>query len=208
MEKANMGNTGNIDPNLENLIKAMVDEKVQEKIGSVDDQISGILDRLDKLKQGSSNRATIVAFSGDMDKLIAAFIISIGAAAMDMEVSMFFTFWGITALKKQTIFSGKPLVGKMMAAMLPGGPDNMGTSKMNMMGMGPRFFKMVMKQHNAQSLPELIEVARELEIRFVACEMSMGIMGISKDEMIDGVEYAGVATYLADAGDSKITLFI
>ncbi len=203
-----MENTNSIDPNLEKLIRTMVEEKVQESLKPVNEQLSGLLEKSDAEKVGISDRATIVVFSGDMDKLMAAFIIAVGAAAMDMEVSMFFTFWGITALKKQTVYSGKPVVEKMMSVMLPGGPDKVGTSKMNMMGFGPKFFKMVMEQKNVQSLPELIALARDLELRMVACQMSMDIMGIREDELIDGIEYGGVATYLADAADSRITLFI
>jgi len=123
-------------------------------------------------------------------------------------VSMFFTFWGLTALKKQTVYAKKSVPEKMISMMMPGGPASVGTSQMNMMGMGPAFFKMLMKKNNVESLPDLIEMAQDLEVKMVACQMSMGIMGITKDELLDEISYGGVATYLADAGDSKITLFI
>ncbi|MDY6835149.1 MAG: DsrE/DsrF/DrsH-like family protein [Chloroflexota bacterium] len=158
--------------------------------------------------QALSNRATIVVFSGDMDKLMSAFIIATGAATMDMEVSMYFTFWGLVALKKTTIFRGKPMMEKMMAFMLPSGPRKVGTSKMNMLGIGPAFFKKAMNKNNVEKLPELIDVAREVGVRMVACQMSMGVMGIKREELIDGLEFGGVGAYMGDASDSKITLFI
>jgi peroxiredoxin family protein len=154
------------------------------------------------------NRATVVAFSGDMDKLVAAFIIVTGAATMGMEASMYFTFWGLSAIKKRTTFKNRKITEKLMSLMLPSGPASIGTSRMNMLGLGPVFFRHVMKKKNVQTLPDLIALARETGVRMVACQMSMEVMGITREELIDGVEYGGVATYLADARDSRITLFI
>jgi peroxiredoxin family protein len=155
-----------------------------------------------------ANRATIIAFSGDMDKLLAAFSIATGAVAMGMEVSMFFTFWGLTALKKKTILKGKTLSEKLIALMLPRGPDRLGTSRMNMLGIGPVFFKRLMRKKNVQSLPDMLTLARDLGVRMVACRTSMDMMGIGEGELIDGLEFAGVATYLADARSSRISLFV
>jgi peroxiredoxin family protein len=155
-----------------------------------------------------ANRATVVAFSGDMDRLMAAFIISTGAAAMGMDASMYFTFWGLSAIKKRTSFKNKKITEKLMGLMLPSGPASVGTSKMNMLGMGPAFFRYVMKQKNVQTLPDLITLAQEAGVKLVACQMSMDVMGITRGELIDGVECGGVATYLAEARDSRITLFI
>ncbi|MCA9258266.1 MAG: DsrE/DsrF/DrsH-like family protein [Planctomycetales bacterium] len=155
-----------------------------------------------------ADRATIVAFSGDMDKLMAAFIIATGAAAMGMEVCLFFTFWGLAAVKKQTLYRGKGILERLMAAMLPSGPHRLSTSKMNFLGAGPTFFKTVMRRKNVTSLPELVELAQELDVKMVACEMSMGVMGVTREEMIEGLEYGGVAAYLGDAAQSKVTLFI
>jgi peroxiredoxin family protein len=155
-----------------------------------------------------ANRATIVAFSGDMDKLFAAFTIATGAVAMGMQVSIFFTFWGLAALRKKTILKGKTISEKLIALMFPSGPNKLCSSKMNILGAGPVFFKRLMRKKNAQSLPELISLARDMGVRMVACRISMDIMGLREDELIDGLEFAGVATYLADARDSRITLFI
>jgi peroxiredoxin family protein len=143
-----------------------------------------------------------------MDKLLAAFVIATGAASTGMEVSMYFAFWGLTALKKKTVFRNKSITEKLMALMLPCGPDHLSISKMNMMGMGPAFFKYIMKKKNISDLPELMNAAREMGVRMVACQMSMDVMGIKKDELLDGLDYGGVSTYLADARESSITLFI
>ncbi len=155
-----------------------------------------------------SNRTTIIAFSGDMDKLFATFVLATGAAASGMQVSIFFTFWGLNALRKKSVLRGKGLCEKLMALMLPSGPARLGTSRMNMFGAGPVFFRYVMRKRNVQSLPDLLTAAREAGVRLVACRTSMEVMGIRQEELIDGVEFGGVATYLADARDSRISLFI
>jgi peroxiredoxin family protein len=156
----------------------------------------------------ASHRATLVCFSGDMDKLFAAFTIAVGAAASGMQVSMFFSFWGLNALRRKRVFKGKGLCQRLMAAMLPSNLGRLGTSRMNLFGAGAAFFRYVMKTRNVQTLPELMATAREAGVRMVACHTSMDVMGIRKEELIDGVELGGVATYLADACDSRITLFV
>lgn len=162
-----------------------------------------------RLKKASvADRATLVVFSGEMDRLMAAFIIATGAAAMGLEVSMYFTYWGLVALKNAPSYKDKSFPEMALTAILPSGPDTVPTSKMNWCGLGPMFFKHLMKTHNVESLSGLIEVAEELEVKMVACQMSMGIMGIRKEELRDGLQYGGVATYLGDATDSKLTLFI
>ena len=198
-----------IDPALLSYIDKIVTVKVAEQIeaaGHRDEQ--AVCKEENPGKAGTSDRASIVIFSGDMDKLLAAFVIATGAATMDMKVSMYFAFWGLTALKKKTVFRNKSITEKLMALMLPSGPARLSVSKMNMMGIGPAFFKHVMKKKNISTLPELMNLARELGVRMVACQMSMDVMGIKKEELLDGLDYGGVATYLADAKDSKITLFI
>lgn len=198
-----------IDPALLSYIDKIVTVKVAEQIeaaGHRDEQ--AVCKEEHPGKAGTSDRASIVIFSGDMDKLLAAFVIATGAATMDMKVSMYFAFWGLTALKKKTVFRNKSITEKLMALMLPSGPARLSVSKMNMMGIGPAFFKHVMKKKNISTLPELMNLARELGVRMIACQMSMDVMGIKKEELLDGLDYGGVATYLADARDSRITLFI
>lgn len=154
------------------------------------------------------DRVSLVAFSGDMDKLMAAFIIATGAAAMGSQVTMFFTFWGLAAIKKERVFKGKTLWEKILAFMLPAGPKALPTSNMNMAGIGPRFFSMMMGKKNVQSLPELVELAQELGVEMYGCQMSMDVMGIKKEELIDPVELCGVAGFLGRSTVSRTTLFI
>jgi peroxiredoxin family protein len=186
-----------LDPSLADYIDQLVAAKVSERV-----------EALQKEAKPPSNRATIVAFSGDMDKLIAAFIIATGAAAMGMDVCMYFTFWALAALKKKTRLKGKPLADKLMALMLPSGSSQLGTSKMNMLGLGPAFFGHVMKKKHLSSLSELIGLAHDMGVRIVACQTAMEVMGITREELMDGLDFGGVATYLADARDSRITLFV
>ena len=154
-------------------------------------------------------RTTIVLFSGDYDKAMAAYIIANGAAAYDHEVTIFHTFWGINALRKQQhIEVKKGFLEKMFGKMMPRGAEQLGLSKMQMAGMGPKMVKHVMKKHNALSLTQLIEMAQEQDIKLVSCTMTMDLLGLQQEELLDGVQYAGVAAYLADAEDGTVNLFI
>lgn len=156
------------------------------------------------------NNTSIVVFSGDLDKAIASFIIANGAAAMGGKVTMFFTFWGLNILRKENYVSPnkKSFMEKMFGKMMPQGPNRLGISKMNFGGLGSRMMKKVMKEKNISTLPELIDMAKEMEVNIVACTMSMDVLGISEDELIDGIDYGGVAAYLGEAYDSKHNLFI
>lgn len=157
----------------------------------------------------SKEKSTIVLFSGDLDKAIAAFIIANGAAAYDHEVTIFFTFWGLNTLRKdQVVTNPKGWLEKMFGRMMPRGADKLGLSRMNFGGVGPRMIKHVMKKHNALSLPQLIELAQEQGVRMVACTMTMDLLGLQEEELLDGIEYAGVAAYLGDAADARVNLFI
>lgn len=154
-------------------------------------------------------KTTIILFSGDYDKAMAAYIIANGAAAYDHEVTIFHTFWGLNALRKEELVPvNKGFMEKMFAKMMPRGADNMGLSNMHFAGMGPKLIKNVMKKHNAVPLPNLIEMAQEQDIKLVACTMTMDLLGLQQEELLDGIEYAGVAAYLADAEDGNVNLFI
>lgn len=150
--------------------------------------------------------ATMVVFSGDMDKALASMIIASGAAAMGKKVTIFFTFWGLSILKKEKI--KKSGLAKMFDIMLPNGATKLPLSKMNMGGLGAKMMKSVMKQKNVDPLPEMITKANELGVKFVACTMSMDIMGVERAELFDFVEYGGVAAYLGDAEGANLNLFI
>ena len=152
---------------------------------------------------------SMIVFSGDLDKVLAAFIIANGAAAMDTPVTMFFTFWGLNVLRKsEPVRVKKGLVESMFGWMMPRGAEKLTLSKMNMAGMGTRMMKEVMQKKNVYSLPKLMETAKAQGVRLVACTMSMNVMGIAAEELIDGVEFGGVASFLDSAGRSKTSLFI
>lgn len=154
-------------------------------------------------------KTTIVLFSGDYDKAMAGYIIANGAAAYDHEVTIFHTFWGLNALRKEEeITVEKSFMEKMFGKMMPKGADKMGLSKMNFAGFGPKMIKDVMKKHNAMTLPQLIEMAQEQEVKLVACTMTMDLLGLKQEELLENIEYAGVAAYLADAEDGNVNLFI
>lgn len=152
---------------------------------------------------------TIVVFSGDFDKAMAAFIIANGAASMGSHVTLFFTFWGLNILRRaEKVRVRKNVVERMFGWMMPRGANKLVLSKMNMGGMGTRMMQGIMKRKNVQSLPQLIEAARGAGVKLVACTMTMDLMGIRRDELIDGVEEGGVAMYLDTAERGNVNLFI
>lgn len=152
---------------------------------------------------------TLIVFSGDLDKVLASFIIANGAAAMGRPVTMFFTFWGLNALrKKEKQGVKKPFMDAMFGAMMPRGTSKLTLSNMNMGGMGTAMMRKVMKDKNIDTLEDLMKQAMFNGVKIVACTMSMDVMGITKEELIDGIEYAGVAAYLGDAEESNVNLFI
>lgn len=158
--------------------------------------------------QDIEDRVAMVVFSGDLDKAIAALIIATGAAAMGMEVSMFFTFWGLNAVKRRKVFAGKNVIEKGFTAMLPGGLGQAGLSQMNFFGAGAKIMRRLMKEHDVSSPEELFGLAQELGVRMVVCDMSRELLGVADAELIDGLETGGVATFIADAARAKATLFI
>ena len=152
---------------------------------------------------------TIIVFDGDMDKVLASFVIANGALAMGRPVTMFFTFWGLTALRKtEKVPVNKNLMEKMFGVMLPRGAAKTKLSKMNMGGMGTAMMRGIMKDKNIDSLEDMMKKAMENGVKIIACSMSMDVMGIRPEELIDGVEIGGVGTYLGDAEQSDVNLFI
>ena len=160
-------------------------------------------------KEDPKNGSTIVVFSEDLDKAIAAFIIATGAKSMGKDVSLFFTFWGLNILRKpKHVRVKKSFIEKMFGFMMPKGTEKLPISKMNMLGMGPKMIRYIMKKKNVDSLQTLMNNAMSMGVKITACAMSMDIMGIKKEELIDGIEIAGVATYLGDTQSSNHNLFI
>lgn len=158
---------------------------------------------------GPKKKTSMVVFSGDLDKVLAAFIIANGAVAMGEEVSMFFTFWGLNALRKaQPPKRDKKIMEKMFGMMMPRGADKLTLSQMHMAGMGTAMIKNVMNQHDVPPLRELIVSAQAGGARLLGCTMTMDLLGMAQSDLLDGVELAGVATFLGEAQESGTTLFI
>jgi peroxiredoxin family protein/TusA-related sulfurtransferase len=163
----------------------------------------------EKYNTNSREGATLVVFSGDLDKAIAAFIIATGAASLGKKVTMFFTFWGLNILKrKDKPIVVKDTIAKMFDMMLPSHAEDLPLSKMHMGGMGPRMIKYIMDKNNVDSIETLINNALKMGVKVVACSMSMDLMGIKHEEFIDGVEVGGVASYLAATDEAGLNLFI
>ena len=181
-------------------------------MSNLEEQFSALKSQFDALNnKTASNKLAMIVFSGDLDKALAAFIIATGATAMGMEVVMFFTFWGTPMMRATNKHvGGKDVMGKMFGTMLPKGAAKVKLSQMNMGGMGTAMMKSLMKKKNVASLEEMIALAEELGVKIYICEMSMDLMGFKREEMIDykDLEFAGVATFLAEANDSRVQLFI
>jgi peroxiredoxin family protein len=201
---------------MESVMKAPSLESGLSKAGVREDnalamRVEQLEKELEELKaRMPEDRATIVVFSGDLDKVLASFVIATGAAAAGLETSMFFTFWGLCALKKEatSAATARTLKEKMFAMMTPSGSKTLGVSRMNFFGVGAIMLRSMMKEKGIASLEELMEIAKDLGVKIIACTMSMDAMGVSKDELIDNLEYGGVATYMVDASRSKVTLFV
>ncbi len=159
-------------------------------------------------QNNDKNAQTIVVFSNDLDKVLASFIIANGAKASGKDVVMFFTFWGLNVLRKPNKKVKKGFIDKMFSLMMPNGADKLTLSKMNMLGFGSKLMKWVMKNKNISTLNELIQSAQKSGIKFIACNMSMDVMGIKEEELIEGVEIAGVAKYIAESNGANSNLFI
>ncbi len=177
-------------------------QKLEEKLQEFEKRLAQVEG------QAAEDRVALVVFSGDLDRVLAAFVIATGAAAMGQQVSMFFTFWGLSVLKKDNQLSGKTLFQKMMTLMSPGSSKSLPVSKMNYFGVGAKMLRSMMKEKNVSSLEEMISLARELGVRMIACEMSRDVMGIRESELVAGLECGGVASFLADSLKSRTSLFI
>lgn len=175
-------------------------------------QLEALTARVERLEANApGNKLSLVVFSGDLDKALAACIIASGAAAMGMEVNMFFTFWGTPLLRNpDKPAPGKDPVGTLFGAMLPKGAPKAALSRMHFAGLGTAMMKGLMKKHNVASLPEMLALLGELGVKICICDLSMTLMGFKREEMIDYPDllYCGVATFLEQAAGSKVQLFI
>jgi|SRR5690242_4246907 len=162
------------------------------------------------LQATKPDRVTIVLLSGDLDRAMAAFIIATGAAAMGMKVTMFFTFWGLNTIRRKGASNhAKDWLRRMFGVLNKGGAERLPLSRFHFGGLGTRMMQKVMRQNKMPGVPELMETAVDLGVRFIACTTTMGLMGIRKDTLIDGIDqFAGVTTYLAEARQGSVNLFI
>lgn len=176
----------------------------------IEKELSELKAKVDALP-GAENKLSMVVFSGELDKQLASLIIATGAAAMGMKVVLFYTFWGTAALRDPAKkASGKSFMGKMFGFMLPRGRNKLKLSQMHMAGAGTAMLKDLMKKKNVASLDQLFEAAAMLGVEINICEMSMDLMGMKLEEMIDypNMKVVGVASFLADAKESAVQLFI
>jgi peroxiredoxin family protein len=185
---------------------------METNIEELEKKIEALQSQIDDLKNNApEDQLSMVVLSGDLDRVLAAFIIAVGSAAMYERVVLFFTFWGITALRdKKKSVKKEDIMSTMFGKMLPNGPGELKLSNMNMLGMGTRMMKSLMKKKNVLSLEDLMEVAADSGVEIVICEMSMNLMGFKPEEMIDypNKTLGGVAKFLQEAGQSRVTLFI
>jgi peroxiredoxin family protein len=188
-------------------VSALVAAEVARQVGALRAELEQAMAEL--RERTPEDRAALVVFSGDLDKVMAAFVIATGAAAAGLQTSMFFTFWGLSVLKKQGVkVGGKDFKQRMFALMTPGSTAGLGTSKLNFFGMGAVMLRSMMKAKGISSLEELMSMARDLGVKMTACTMSMDAMGIAREELVDDLELGGVGAFMADASRARVALFI
>ena len=155
-------------------------------------------------------KKTFVVFSGDFDRVMGALVLASGALAMGDEVTLFFTFWGLSAIRKEAAVAtpGKGLLDRLFGWMLPRGLSRLKLSRLNMGGMGTAMMKHVMAQKRVASPQELLADARRHGLKLVACSMSMDVMGLRREELLDGVEIGGAVDFLSEANESNMTLLV
>jgi peroxiredoxin family protein len=186
-------------------------EEIRNQLKQIQEQVDTLKAKITLLENSKKDQLSIAIVSGDMDKILAAMVISLAAAALDTQVKLFFSFWSLSALRdKKKKAKGKDLISKMFGLMLPRGRNKLKLSNMNMAGMGPLMIKYLMKKQGVLSLDQMFKEASELGVEITVCEMSMNLMGFKKEEMIDypNLRYAGAATFVSEANESSIQLFI
>ena len=199
-----------VSPSLESRLAALESE-VRGLARTSLEQASRLDDAAELLKgAGQQEKLSLIVFSGSLDRLIAAFVLATGAAAMGMQVSMFFTFWGTAALRRDSVHVEKTLLERLFGWMLPKGVKKLPLSQMNMAGGGPMMIRYIMKKNGVASVEEMIELSKELGVELNVCTMSMGLLGMKPDELIDypGRSFCGVAKFLETAAPGKLTMFL
>lgn len=189
----------------------MKEQEMENRLNLLQEQISSLETRINAIQDSRKDQLAIAIVSGDMDKILAAMVISLAAAALDTNVKLFFSFWSLSALRdKKKKAKGKDFISKMFGMMLPNGKDKLKLSNMNMAGMGPKMIRFLMKKQGVLTLEQMFDEAGQLGIEITVCEMSMNLMGFKKEEMIDypNLRYAGATTFMAEANESSTQLFI
>ena len=193
----------NVDSEIRKDIEQYINDRVASEIKRIENKFQEVLDSKTKKRA-----LTILLSSNDFDRVLPAFIIATGAASFGMESTVFATMWGITTLRKKTTYKGKRITEKMLTMMLPSSIDGLSLSKLNMMGIGSAMMKSMLKQNNVSTLPQLVELSSEMGVNIMACQMTMGIMGITQEELRSDITYGGVAAFIEKAEQSSISLFI
>jgi peroxiredoxin family protein len=190
---------------------AQLAPSVEERLAALETEMRALAGSVELAKGAAQqDKLSLIVFSGSLDRLIAAFVLATGAAAMGMQVSMFFTFWATAALRKDNVQVKKTLLERMFGWMLPKGVKKLPLSQMNMAGGGPAMIRFIMKKNGVASVEEMIELSKELGVELNVCTMSMDLLGMKPDELIDypGKTYCGVAKFLETAAPGKITMFL
>jgi len=188
-----------------------MEQEISIQISQLKEQIDTLSKKIATLENSRKDQLSIAIVSGDLDKILAAMVISLAATALDTQVKLFFSFWSLSALRdRNKSAKGKNLISKMFGIMLPRGKNKLKLSNMNMGGMGPVMINYLMKKQGVLSLDQMFKEAAELGIEITICEMSMNLMGFKKEEMIDypNLRYAGATTFVSEANESSIQLFI
>jgi peroxiredoxin family protein len=182
---------------------------LMQRIAALEERATAAEQRVAELEgRMPLDKLSMVVFSGDLDKVLAGFVIASGAAAMGLEVTMFFTFWGLGAIRQKKDWGGKDIKELMLQMMAPGSSTQLLPSKMAFMGAGSVMLRQMMKEKDVASLEDLIALSRESGVRIVACGMSMDVMGVKQEELLPDVELGGVAMFVGEAQESKVSLFI
>lgn len=186
-------------------------QDINKQLSQLEEQVEALKTKISRLENSRKDQLSIAIVSGDLDKILAVMVISLAAAALDTKVKLYFSFWSLSALrdtKKKA--KGKDFIPKMFGFMLPKGKNELKLSKLNMAGMGPLMINYLMKKQGVLSLEEMFREAGEMGIEVTICEMSMNLMGFKKEEVIDypNLRYAGATTFVAEANESSIQLFI
>lgn len=185
-------------------METISESSVADRLAALETEVA----RLSKVENERAKCLSLVVLSGSLDRLLAAFNLALGAAALGIRVTMFFAFWGITALRSHRRFAEKSLCERAISAMLPACASDANLSMWSFGGVGRRLFRWLIRRHGLMQLEEMIAAAKDLGVRFVCCETSATLLGIQADEMLSGVQPGGVVTLLDATFDSQSTLVL